>query len=153
MSAQSSGKARSDYAAFDKRRKQFRALTVATRERLRGIYETPADAPPALTRAQRKAETMGEFREQYARLRADWGGYPGYDQWVANANNASFGAQAAYDDLVPAFEAVFVREGSHWPAFYDAVRRLAALPKEERTRLLKQMASKTATTTGETHGG
>ena len=153
LSAQSSGKAGSDYAAFDARRKQFRALTVVTRERLRRIYETPANAQETLTRAQRKADAMAEFREQYASLRLGWGGFPGYDPWVANANNASFGAQAAYDDLVPAFEAVFVREGSHWPAFYDAVRRLAALPKEERTRLLKQMADKTATSTGETHGG
>ncbi len=153
LSAQSSGKARSDYAAFDARRKQFRALTATTRERLRQIYETPADAPGTHTRAQSKAETMAAFREQYASLRLGWGGFSGYDQWVANANNASFGAQAAYDDLVPAFEAVFVREGARWPAFYDAVRRLAALPKEERTRVLKQLADQTATTTGEPHGG
>ena len=35
----------------------------------------------------------------------------GYDRWVAKANNASFAAQAAYDELVPAFEALFEREG------------------------------------------
>ena len=29
----------------------------------------------------------------------------GYDRWVAKTNNASFAAQAAYDELVPAFEA------------------------------------------------
>ena len=61
-----------------------------------------------------------------------WGGYAGYDAWVARTNNASLGALAAYDELVPAFEALFVREGSDWPRFYDAVRRLAALPKTER---------------------
>ena len=33
------------------------------------------------------------------------------DRWVAQANNASFGAQAAYDELVPGFEALFEREG------------------------------------------
>ena len=83
---------------------------------------------------------MQEFRDQYAQLRMVWGAYSGYDQWVANANNASFGAQAAYDELVPGFEALFEREGASWPAFYDAVRRLADMPKDERMRALKQIA-------------
>ena len=83
---------------------------------------------------------MQAFRAQYAQLKTAWGGYAGYDPWVARANNASFGAQAAYDELVPGFEALFEREsraGGHpWPRFYDAVRRLAALPKEERLKAL-----------------
>jgi predicted aminopeptidase len=81
---------------------------------------------------------MQEFRARYAELKASWDGFAGYDAWVANANNASFGAQAAYDELVPGFEALFEREGS-WPAFYDAASRLAALPKEERHRALKAL--------------
>ena len=153
LATQASDRARSDYAVFDARRKQFRALTRTTRERLRRIYEAPADAPGAPERARGKAAEMGEFREHYARLRLGWGGYSGYDQWVANANNASFGAQAAYDDLVPAFEALFVREGARWSAFYDAVRQLAELPKAERQRVLRQLADRTATSTTEAHGG
>ena len=50
--------------------------------------------------------------------------------------NASFGAQAAYDELVPGFEALFEREGRDWKRFYDAARRLAALPREERHKQL-----------------
>jgi predicted aminopeptidase len=64
----------------------------------------------------------------------------GYDRWVASANNAFFGAQAAYDELVPAFEALYRREGGDWQRFYDAVRQLAALPKQERHRQLKEAA-------------
>ena len=74
-------------------------------------------------------------------MRASWPGDParfrGYDRWVEQANNASFGAQAAYDDLVPGFEALFRREGGDWKRFYDAVKQLAKLPKEERHELLK----------------
>jgi predicted aminopeptidase len=55
---------------------------------------------------------------------------------VAQANNASFGAQAAYDELVPGFEALFVREQRDWKRFYDAVQRLAAVPRDERRRAL-----------------
>jgi predicted aminopeptidase len=61
----------------------------------------------------------------------------GYDALVAKANNASFGAQAAYDELVPGFEALFEREGQDWQRFYDAVRQLADLPKDERHQALK----------------
>ena len=71
--------------------------------------------------------------------------FSGYDAWVANANNASFGAQAAYDELVPDFEALFGRisndaakePGDAWPRFYAAVRRLADMPEKERRQALK----------------
>lgn len=79
-----------------------------------------------------KNEVMQDFRADHARLRAGWGGYTGYDAWVAEANNAALGAQAAYDDLVPAFEALFERQGRDWRRFYDAVRRLADLPAPAR---------------------
>ena len=51
---------------------------------------------------------------------------------VVHASNASFGAQAAYDKLVPGFEALFERERRDWQRFYDAVKRLARLPQDER---------------------
>ena len=71
--------------------------------------------------------------------------FSGYDAWVASANNAAFGAQATYDELVPDFEALFERisndaskePGEAWPRFYGAVRRLADLPEPERRQLLK----------------
>ena len=77
-----------------------------------------------------------------------WGGFAGYDPWVAQANNASFGAQAAYDELVPGFEALFEREGRDWRAFYDAVKRLADAPPDARRRALT-----TTTDTARGHGG
>ena len=63
----------------------------------------------------------------------------GYDLWVAQANNASFAAQAAYDELVPAFEALFEREGRNWPRFYDAVRKLTQQPQPERHEALRAL--------------
>ena len=145
LRTQASEQARADYAAFDARRRQFRALTLATRKRLEQIYGEAegAAAPPAEQRATLKAQALRDFRDQYARARESWGGEPArwrlMDQWVARANNALFGTQAAYDELVPGFEALFVREGGDWQRFYDATRRLADLPKEERHRILKQL--------------
>ena len=65
--------------------------------------------------------------------------YRTYDQWVAEANNASFGAQAAYDELVPGFEALFAREGGDWQRFYDAAKRLDHVPKNQRHQFLKEI--------------
>jgi predicted aminopeptidase len=139
LATQASPQAREEYEQYDRRRRQFRALALATRKRLEDVY---ANAPEA-DRERLKQATLQDFRHQYEQLRASWGGDParfrGYDQWVAQANNASFGAQAVYDELVPGFEALFQREGGDWTRFYDAVKRLAELPKEERHRALKEI--------------
>jgi predicted aminopeptidase len=141
LATQAGDAARKEYAEFNARRIEFRALALATRKRLEGIYESAQGAE----REQRKQAALRDFRAQYAKLRDGWGGDParfrGFDQWVERANNASFGAQAAYDELVPGFEALFQREGQDWKRFYDAVKRLADLPKEERHRLLKETGS------------
>jgi predicted aminopeptidase len=141
LATQAGEAARKEYAEFNARRNEFRALALATRKRLEEIYESTQGAE----RDRRKQEALRDFRASYAKLRDSWGGDPGrfrgYDQWVERANNASFGAQAAYDELVPGFEALFRREGQDWKRFYDAVKRLAELPKEERRRLLKETAS------------
>jgi len=137
LATRASDTARQEYAQFDGRRNQFRALARETRKRLEQIYE---DKQGAEREALKKA-TIEEFRRRYAQMRDSWGGDParfrGYDRWVEGANNASFGAQAAYDELVPGFEALFEREGRDWKRFYDAAKRLAALPKNERHKLLK----------------
>jgi predicted aminopeptidase len=143
LATRASPQAREEYAQFDGRRRQFRALNRAARERLEAIYETAGLEPEE--RARRKAQVMREFREQYAQLRASWGGDParwrGFDRAVERANNATFGAQAVYDELVPGFEGLFRREGGDWKRFHAAARHLATLPKEERHKLLKDLAS------------
>ncbi|MBU1357815.1 MAG: aminopeptidase [Gammaproteobacteria bacterium] len=140
--------ARREYADFDARRRQFRALTNRTRRALAAVYasrEAQAEDWKSVDAMKRLA--MDDFRQCYARLRSTWSGprQGAYDPWVAGANNASFGAQAAYDELVPGFEALFEREGRDWPRFYAAVKRLAALPKEERHRALETPAAPATT--------
>jgi predicted aminopeptidase len=131
---------RAEYEQYDGRRRQFRALVAATRDRLKEIYaKTSGEERDVL-----KQRAFREFREQYAQLKATWPGDPAryrwYDRWVREANNASFGAQAAYDELVPGFEALFAREGHDFRKFYDAARQLAKLPKAQRHEDLKEIA-------------
>lgn len=141
LAAHGSPAARRDYAELEQRRTQFRELARATRQSLKALYASAQDAQAL---ADGKTALLQDFRQHYATLRARWGGdaarYRGYDDWVANANNATFAAMAAYDELVPAFEALFEHEGHDWQRFYAAVRRLAARPEEERLKQLKEIA-------------
>ncbi|MEZ5704225.1 MAG: aminopeptidase [Burkholderiaceae bacterium] len=136
--AQSTPQARAQYETFDARRRAFRALTAQTRAQLQAVYNDPAISDTR--KSELKAEAMADFHTRYAALRAHWGGYKGFDAWVARANNASFGTQAAYDDLVPAFEALFQREGLDFTRFYSAVKRLADASPEARLAELQSLA-------------
>lgn len=139
LQAQASATATHEYAVFDARRRQLRSLALATRLRLAQIYKQSA-MPNANKDSLRilKYQTLTDFRADYARLKTSWDGYAGYDAWTANVNNAALGAQAAYDDLVPAFEAMFERADRDWLRFYAAVKRIAQMPTLERTQALLQ---------------
>jgi predicted aminopeptidase len=122
--------ARAEYARFDARRQQFRALALKTRVALKAVYDSAATDDE---KRRRKAEVMAALRTEHAALKAGpWAGFAGYDGWIARANNAAFGVQAAYDELVPQFERLFERNGRDFERFYAAVKVLAALPKDER---------------------
>lgn len=140
LQEQASPAVRADYARYDGRRREFRALTRATRQKLEALYDDRASLGDDRLRA-RKAQVMADFRAEYRRLRDGWGVEPArlrsYDNWVAQASNASFGAQKAYDELVPGFEALFHSLQGDWARFFEEARRLAALPKAERHDYLK----------------
>ncbi len=158
LDTHASAEARQAYAQFNGRRQQFRALAQRTRQVLRQIYaesessteEHQVSSPRALSpqeeqaRLALKAAALDTFRREYNALKASWGGFAGYDPWVLQANNAAFGVQAAYDELVPGFEALFRQQGQDWPRFYDAVKKLAKLSRAERHQALKDLAPSTA---------
>lgn len=131
--ASASAAARADFARFDQRRQQFRTLARQTRQALLAAYALPE----RVQRLAAKQVAMADFRHGYDTLKAQWGGYAGFGAWAAQANNALFAAQAAYDELVPGFEALFEREGRDFARFYDAVRTLSRLPRDERRAALR----------------
>ncbi|WP_367067382.1 aminopeptidase [Oryzisolibacter sp. LB2S] len=139
--------ARAQFEASERHRAQFRALTQATRARLAQIYASNmATAPDQQAKAAMKSEAMQRFRDAYAALRTRWlaehmppSRLAALDLWVREANNASFAAQGAYDDLVPAFVALFEREGRDWPRFHAAVRALAEQAQSERAAALQAL--------------
>ncbi|MFT3719025.1 aminopeptidase [Pseudorhodoferax sp.] len=129
--------ARAEYARFDARRRELRMLMLDTRRELEAVY---ADAANPVPMAERKAQALQRFHAAYAVLKRErWHGDAGYDAYIARANNAIFGVQAAYDGWVPAFEALFEREGRDWARFHAAVAALAARPRAERDAALARL--------------
>ena len=134
LAAHGGPKAREDYERIDGRRQDFRALTLKYRQWLADVY---ADGTPDADKRAVKAALMNRFRAEFEALKSErWGGFAGYDSWVARANNASFGVLAAYNELVPQFERLFDRRGRDFERFYAEVQRLAALPKDQRRTAL-----------------
>jgi predicted aminopeptidase len=117
------------------RREEFRAFVLKTRSALAALY---ASDLPESDKRRRKSELFDAMRTDYARMKRErWGGYAGYDAFIARANNAALAVQGAYNDLVPDFERLFARRGDDFVAFYAEVKRLAALPKAERDATLR----------------
>jgi predicted aminopeptidase len=151
---------KAEYAVYDGRRKQFKALTRATRLELAEIYNEnkpitgnkyasiaikniakneSKNEINSKEKTEIKNKAIENFKSQYEVLKSSWNGYAGYDNWVKQANNAGFGTLAAYDDGVPHFEALFEQQGGDWLKFFEAVKKLATLPKEARQAALKQI--------------
>jgi predicted aminopeptidase len=135
--AQASDAARTEHALIDGRRRQWRDLAMQLRRELQAIYQGPRAQEADTGWQQSRQVAHQSFVRRYEALKTSWGGYAGYDRWVAGLNNAQLGALAEYEDLTPGFEQLWQRAGN-WPAFYQEVRRLAALPKAQRHALLKQ---------------
>ena len=134
MAERASAQAVSEYQVFDTRRRDFRALAERTRGKLEALYESAASDED---KRAGKSVLMQQMQDEYRALRdGPWQGYAGYDAWFARANNASLGVLAAYTELVPQFERLYEQEGREPKRFYAAVKRLAALPKDERRATL-----------------
>jgi predicted aminopeptidase len=123
--------------ARQQRADEFRAFTLRWRAQLDALYKGPlGDAD----KRRAKAALMAALRTEYAVMKRDrWGGFAGYDGWFERANNASFAVLAAYNELVPQFERLFVAQGEDFTRFYAEVQRLAALPKPERRATLESI--------------
>jgi predicted aminopeptidase len=126
---------RRSYAEFARRRQEFVDLLLSYRDRLDSLYKSsePDDAKRA-----GKRRLFAELKDAYARLKASWGGFPGYDRFFAGElTNAHLASVGAYNILVPSFDALLADCGGDLPRFYAEVRRLARLPKDEREAELR----------------
>lgn len=118
----------------------FTQLVLDARARLEKLYASglPADQ----MRAAKQAE-IERLRADYRTLRdTQWQGYKGYDGWMdAPINNAKLLPFGLYHKWVPAFAALYARQGGDWPKFFEAARKLSKQDAAPRTAALEQLAA------------
>ena len=126
------------YAQYERRRADFLGLLLEHRAQLAEAFGAAADDA---TRRARKRAVFEHLQASYRRIKDErWGGFAGYDRFFdRELNTAHLAAVGAYNDWVPAFEALLQREGGALPRFFAAAERLAALPKGERDAALRAL--------------
>jgi len=137
MAAEGTPESRAAYERQQQRRADFLALLLAHRDLLLANYARPISDDE---KRAHKREIFADLQTAYAKVKAErWGGWGGYDRFFAQSlNNAHLASIAAYNDLVPNFEALLRAEGNDLPRFYLKVKKLAGEDKEQRHRDLQQ---------------
>jgi predicted aminopeptidase len=126
---------RKTYAEFAQRRREFLNLLLKYRGLL---FENYLGRGSDDEKRRRKQQLFAELKDDYARLRSSWSGFAGYDRFFAqDLTNAHLASIGAYNDLVPAFDALLAQVSGDLPRFYEEVKRLAALPRERRDDALR----------------
>jgi predicted aminopeptidase len=135
LAAHGDESARRGYAEFAQRRSQFVGMLLRYRQQLDDLYRSRA---PSDDKRAGKRQLFAALKAEYAELRAGWGGYAGYDRYFAqDLTNAHLAAVGAYNDLVPAFDALLAQSGGDLFRFYAEVARVAALPRAQRESELR----------------
>lgn len=116
------------------RRRQFHALLLKTRQRLKQLYAS--DQGEAVKRTT-KQQYFAQLKQAYQTLKREWGGYSGYDKWMQQPlNNAHLALIATYREQVAGFEQLLDSLDGDLRAFYQAVEELASLSPEQRKKAL-----------------
>jgi predicted aminopeptidase len=134
----------------ERRNEDFVRLVQRARAELKELYgETAKEGEPRIPgpklsdteKRAAKAQIIVRLRQNYEKLKADWGGYDGYDRWFNQTlNNAQLNTVAAYYDLVPGFRGLLQAHGGDLRKFYAEARNLAEVGKTKRHETLHALA-------------
>ncbi len=126
-------KSRADAERSRQRRARFTELVLKYRSELAALYRTGL-APGEMR--SRKAAALAAMKDDYQRLKTEWGGFAGYDRFFNGVNNATLASVAIYHALVPQFQQILARHNGDLGAFYQEVKRLGDLDRAERAKAL-----------------
>lgn len=122
------------YERFAQRRQQFVALLRRHKAALEDLYR---QGGPDRQLREGKAAIFAALRADYQVMKAQWGGYPGYDRWFSQSlTNAHLASVSTYTALLPAFRRLLDASGGDLPKFFGDARALARLDKADRDRRL-----------------
>ncbi|MFM8509031.1 MAG: aminopeptidase [Betaproteobacteria bacterium] len=118
-------------------RRELQALVQAHKAELVALYRAGQADAQGLAR---KAELKAQLQAQFAQWRnGRWPQERRFDAWVEGLNNAGLALLGSYQDPVPAFRALFEREGRDFARFHAAVKALAAADRAVRWRTLHEL--------------
>ncbi|MDX1696439.1 MAG: aminopeptidase, partial [Ketobacteraceae bacterium] len=125
-------------ATHRERKDQFVDLILAHREALETLYAS--DLPEAAMR-DKKSLMKQRLKDQYAALKARWGGYGGYDAWFEGPlNNAQLATIATYHHWVDSFTALYHHHQGDWSRFYEACAEIAGQNQTVREQTLEKLS-------------
>jgi predicted aminopeptidase len=124
------------YELEQRREREFVAVVLAARERLKVIYETNRGEAPDRLR-ERKRAAFAHLKEIADALEAHWDGTADLDPWFSEpVNNARLNTLATYYDLLPGFEQMLAEEGHDLERFYRRVEKMRSMSRKERRETL-----------------
>lgn len=117
----------------------FLRMFLDSRETLETLYTSDLDEYHMRVRKQ---EVFADLRKNYQTLKSRWKDSPNYDNWMReDLNNAKIASVVTYFDLVESFMGLLVVVDNDLATFYDHVRYLGSLNKEQRHRCLENLSS------------
>jgi predicted aminopeptidase len=133
------------YLDAQRREVQFVQLVTTARQKLEALYTNSLCSEKGrragllfpLACQDAKRQIIDGLRRDHGELKAQWGGFAGYDRWFEQPlNNAQLNTVATYYEWVPAFQRLLRDSGDDLERFYATVKALAKRPKKERDRRL-----------------
>ena len=133
-----SDKSFANYLARQKRYDEFVELILKYRKQLQGVYaSTQIDA----AKREQKKRLLTELLKDYEKLKQDWGGYAGFDNWMLNdLNNAKLASVGNYHQWVPSLQNLLDACNGDLPCFYKRANEIARLKSGDRLRELERLA-------------
>jgi len=145
LRARGDAAAEEEYRIALERNAGFVRLVGQTRDALRLLYNQAQSANDPEEMMREKRRIVDALRRDYELLKAEWGGFAGYDGWFDDdINNAKLSSVATYNDLVPAFQRLLANCHGNLDGFYTAAERLTRLPHAGRQERLQAVASRDA---------
>jgi predicted aminopeptidase len=123
------------FNARQERRAVFTELVLKHRERLQELFASDqSDADKRIV----KAQIFNDLRAEFTQLKATKAEFSSYDQWFAQVlNNARLATISIYTQLLPEFQALLAQQNSDMSQFFEIVREISKLPKEDRSFVLQ----------------
>lgn len=125
-----------DYNQSRKREIEFKHLLKTTQLKLDALFKSTI-FKSSTNQVDLKKQVFQQLQQNYQLLKKSWHGYHRYDGWMKQGlNNAHLALVATYHDKVPAFQAVLKSVNYDIKKYYQAIKSIGKLSKDERNHRL-----------------